>query len=156
MARAPVTYYGREKGNAAAGANPRFRQHRPAEWIPMFDDQTLAAFRTRLLQLREEVLALEKSSEEAGGTVHLDQARVGRLSRMDALQGQAMSLATRERRRIEVQKIDAALRRMEQGEYGYCVNCGEEIAMKRLELDPAAPLCIDCAGRSESPGKSRR
>lgn len=121
----------------------------------MLDDNQLATLRERLVQLREDLLALEKSAEDDSGTVHLDQARVGRLSRMDALQGQAMSRATRERRRVELQKIAAALRRMEEDEYGYCVSCGEEIASARLELDPATPLCINCAGKSEKHGGGR-
>lgn len=115
----------------------------------MLDKDKLAQIKTRLLHLREELRAMDESAADAAATVHLDQSRVGRLSRMDALQGQAMSRATRERRRIETQKIDAALRRIDRGEYGCCVSCGEEIAEKRLELDPAVPLCIKCAGKSE-------
>jgi len=41
--------------------------------------------------------------------------------------------------------VAAALKRIESGDYGYCLNCDEEIAVKRLEIDPAAPLCLDCA-----------
>ena len=82
---------------------------------------------------------------EARAAVELDQTRVGRLSRMDALQGQAMALETDRRRGLELQKIEGALRRLEDGEYGACVRCGEEVEVKRLELDPAATLCFDCA-----------
>ena len=60
-----------------------------------------------------------------------------------------MSLEAKRRRQVELQKITAALQRMEEGEYGYCLRCGEEIAVKRLELDPGAPLCIACASESE-------
>ncbi|NKB49305.1 MAG: hypothetical protein GKS02_08060 [Alphaproteobacteria bacterium] len=70
---------------------------------------------------------------------------MGRLSRMDALQGQEMARAAERRRELEVRKIDAALARIEDGEYGWCVRCGEEIAAERLQLDPAVPICIDCA-----------
>ena len=48
----------------------------------------------------------------------------------------------------QLARIAGALERLEQGEYGYCVNCSEPIAPKRLELDPATPLCVNCAGRS--------
>ena len=75
-----------------------------------------------------------------------DQQVQGRLSRMDALQGQAMAQATIQRRRVEIAQIDAALRRMEAGEFGYCVECGDDIAPKRLELNPAIARCVDCAG----------
>lgn len=116
----------------------------------MFDDSTLAQFRQRLTGLREELQALESTSRDAAETVELDQTRQGRLSRMDALQGQAMSQALLERRQLELQKITGALQRIVNGDFGYCVSCGEAIALPRLELDPAAPLCIDCAGRRES------
>ncbi len=77
--------------------------------------------------------------------VELDQSRVGRLSRMDALQSQAMSVEVERRRRIELERISAALARLETGDYGYCLVCGEEIAHKRLELDATSPTCTDCA-----------
>jgi len=64
---------------------------------------------------------------------------------MDALQVQAMALETGRRREQEIRMIDAALERIEEGEYGYCVSCGEEILLKRLELDPTTPVCVDCA-----------
>ena len=68
---------------------------------------------------------------------------------MDALQGQAMSKERGRRRGLELQKITAALQRIESGDYGYCLDCGELIAIKRLELDPAATLCIACASARE-------
>ncbi|MGB0699030.1 MAG: TraR/DksA C4-type zinc finger protein, partial [Parvibaculales bacterium] len=54
----------------------------------------------------------------------------------------ALELRTRDRQRKLVAKIDSALRRIDEGEYGYCVNCGEEIEADRLTLDPATPFCI--------------
>ena len=98
-----------------------------------------------LLARREELLAVMKSSTGDSRPVELDQSRVGRLSRMDALQGQAMAQETGRRRKNELQRIEAALSRVETGDYGYCVTCGEEISAKRLALDPSTPLCIDCA-----------
>lgn len=77
--------------------------------------------------------------------VELDQCAVGRLSRMDALQGQAMARATAARRAARRQRIAAAFARMDAGEFGYCVDCGEEIAPARLGLDPTVPTCIGCA-----------
>ncbi|MEL0151454.1 MAG: TraR/DksA C4-type zinc finger protein, partial [Rhodobiaceae bacterium] len=65
-----------------------------------------------------------------------------RLSRMDALQQQAMAAETQRRRYRQVLLLDAALQRLDDGEYGYCVNCGEEIEADRLALDPATPFCI--------------
>lgn len=102
--------------------------------------------RERLEQRRAELTALADSAAEGRRPVELDQSRVGRLSRMDALQGQAMALETERRRANELRRIDAALRRVVDGEYGYCLTCGETIGEKRLELDPATPTCVDCAG----------
>ncbi|MCC3304377.1 TraR/DksA family transcriptional regulator [Sneathiella sp. HT1-7] len=98
-----------------------------------------------LLARREELLSVMKASTEGSRPVELDQTRVGRLSRMDALQGQAMAQETERRRKNELQRIDAALARVDTRNYGYCVNCDEEISVKRLSLDPSTPLCIDCA-----------
>lgn len=88
-------------------------------------------------------------AEDAAGldgqkTVTLDQQAVGRLSRMDALQNQAMAQAQARRRQAERQRIAAALQRLDAGEYGYCTDCGEEIAPARLASDPAIPRCLDC------------
>ena len=94
---------------------------------------------------QQELQALAASSADARKPVELDQTSVGRLSRMDAMQGQAMALETEQRRKNELTKIDSALIRMNEDEYGYCLSCGEEISPKRLDLDPAIATCIDCA-----------
>jgi len=97
------------------------------------------------LARQQELQALAASSADARKPVELDQTSVGRLSRMDAMQGQAMALETEQRRKNELTKIDSALIRMNEDEYGYCLSCGEEISPKRLDLDPAIATCIDCA-----------
>lgn len=89
-----------------------------------------------------------ESTAEDRRPVELDQTAVGRLSRMDALQMQAMAQATERRRAVEIARIEAALRRVDGGDYGWCVTCGEAIAPKRLEADPTVPTCIDCASGS--------
>jgi DnaK suppressor protein len=108
----------------------------------------LAAIEARLRARREELLRLTAAHEEESQPVELDQSSVGRLTRMDALQSQAMAAEIERRREAELARIASALERLEQGDYGYCVTCGEPIAPKRLELDPATPLCVNCAGRS--------
>ena len=108
-------------------------------------DIDLDAVRAALIARREELLRVVGSSAEARRTVELDQSRVGRLSRMDALQSQAMSVATDRRRKVELQQIEAALGRIVDGDYGYCAGCGEAIGPKRLALNPTTPVCIDCA-----------
>jgi DnaK suppressor protein len=108
----------------------------------------LAAIEARLRARHEELLRLTAAHEDESDPVEVDQARVGRLSRMDALQSQAMAAEVERRRELELARIESALERIEQGEYGYCVSCGEPIAPKRLELDPATPVCVSCAQRS--------
>ena len=112
----------------------------------MTDPETLAARFVPLLKVeRAELEALSERSADARAPVSLDQQSVGRVSRIDALQGQAMAADAERRRRKRLTMIDAALRRAEDGEYGYCTSCGEPIAEKRLTFDPAAPECIACA-----------
>jgi DnaK suppressor protein len=107
-------------------------------------------YRALLLQRRADLQQVAQTGDEAAATVELDQTRVGRLSRMDALQGQAMSQETRRRREQELRLITAALQRLDAGEYGECVQCGEPIAEGRLAINPAVSLCIRCAeGQAE-------
>lgn len=104
-----------------------------------------ARLEARLVELHED----GRSSGDARAPVALDQQSVGRLSRVDALQMQAMSQAQERRRRCEKGRVEAALLRLDSDDYGYCVACGEEIGLKRLEFDPAATTCIRCAGRAD-------
>ena len=104
-------------------------------------------WRTRLLELRAALLAEEQASAAWRAPVELDQQSVGRLSRMDAMQQQAMANAEGSRRRADIARIDAALKRIEECEYGWCVSCGEAIAHGRLEIDPSAAKCVTCAAR---------
>ena len=101
-------------------------------------------FESKLRDLKTELLSMESGDAERGRPVELDQTRQGRLSRI-AMQGQAMSAAVRKRRADSLRRVEAALARLDEGEYGYCIRCGEEIDVKRLEIDPATPQCHDCA-----------
>ncbi len=109
-----------------------------------------ARIRQRLIELREELQALDETSREAVSTVELDQSRVGRLSRMDALQAQEISKESRRRRQLLLRRIEPALKRLELDEYGWCVDCDEAIAPARLEFDPTCTTCISCAEGRES------
>ncbi|MFT6052212.1 MAG: DnaK suppressor protein [Halioglobus sp.] len=104
----------------------------------------LDAFRETLISLREEIEQLVLTSKEAASTVELDQSKVGRLSRMDALQAQQMAQETTRRRQLQLQKIGTALLRIDAGDYGYCLVCEEEIPAARLGFDPASTHCIGC------------
>jgi DnaK suppressor protein len=109
------------------------------------DDAAIAA---RLRARRAELVEAGVAHEEDRRPVKLDQTRMGRLSRMDALQEQAMAIELERRREVELARIDAALERLAGGEYGFCVTCGQAIEPKRLELDPSTPLCLGCARRA--------
>lgn len=94
---------------------------------------------------KRELQTLSEISKEARDTVELDQQAVGRLSRMDAMQQQAMAEAQERTRRLDLQRIEMAYRRLREGDYGYCLQCDEEIPEKRLEIDPMAEYCVNCA-----------
>ncbi len=109
------------------------------------DERQAARFRAILEARRQELNALSAGSSEARKPVELDQQSVGRLSRQDALQQQAMANAQQARRENELKRIGAALVRIEDGEFGWCAECGEGIALKRLDINPTATHCAGCA-----------
>ena len=106
-------------------------------------------FKATLLALRDELVSIEQTESDANHPVELDQSRVGRLSRMDALQVQAMSCEALRRKKLQAQRVEAALTRIANDAFGMCLECGEEIHPKRLEFDPTFLLCIDCAEAGE-------
>jgi DnaK suppressor protein len=107
------------------------------------------AMKRKLIELRDELERLAATGDASAAVVELDQSRVGRLSRMDAMQAQAMAQASGQRRSTMLREIAAALRRIERGEFGCCEDCGEPIHSKRLEIDPTSRLCIRCASAAE-------
>ncbi len=111
--------------------------------------QEIAHFKALLLQKQQELQAVDELGEEARQAVTLDQQSVGRLSRMDAMQGQAMAQAQNRQRKRELTRIELALTRIDNDDYGFCEDCSEPIAKKRLEVDPAAAFCIRCAEGNE-------
>ena len=106
-------------------------------------------FRKLLQQQREEILEVLDSGKSAAGTVKLDQTSVGRLSRMDALQSQAMLQEATRRREQSLRDIDISLSKLESGDYGFCEECGEQIAEKRLFFSPTVCCCIACSSKLE-------
>ena len=87
-----------------------------------------------------------RRGEEATRPVVLDQSSVGRLSRMDAMQQQAMAQATRTKLRLRLDLTRQAIRGVAAGTYGSCRSCEESIGYARLVAYPEAPLCVDCQG----------
>lgn len=108
-------------------------------------EKQIASLKILLLERQSQLKALDEEGASWRNTVELDQQSVGRLSRMDAMQQQEMAQAEARRRSSDLARIEQALLRVKEDEYGWCAECGEPIAYKRLEIDPAAHLCINCA-----------
>ena len=102
--------------------------------------------RRSLEEERDSLLEIGDATADERRPVELDQQSVGRLSRMDALQVQAMAKALGARRQGRLRRIEAALQRLEDGEYGICMECGVEIPVKRLAIDATILRCVNCAG----------
>ncbi|MEM7256378.1 MAG: TraR/DksA C4-type zinc finger protein [Pseudomonadota bacterium] len=112
----------------------------------MADVAKFSAIISRQLQ---ELESRRQELSDSTATVQLDQSRVGRLSRMDALQGQAMQLETQRRVEQQIKRLNAALLRVDTDDFGYCKACEEPIAEARLEMNPAVLFCIACAEKKE-------
>jgi DnaK suppressor protein len=108
-----------------------------------------SGYQARLDSEMQENLAAIAQAGQAAGTVELDQSSVGRLSRMDALQQQALAKDLLERRKLRQRQLEAALMRVAAGSYGRCCECQEELEPKRLNADPAVVFCAACAAARE-------
>ena len=115
--------------------------------VTAMDKSATNKIRKELLCMKTELEELEDASRDSSATVELDQSRVGRLSRMDALQSQEMALETKRRRDLMLKKIDGALLRIDNGDFGYCFVCGEAIEPGRLAADPTNTRCLACADK---------
>lgn len=107
-------------------------------------------FHDRLVAELQQLAEAIAQAGSAAGTVELDQSSVGRVSRMDAMQQQAMARGLQERLAVRKRKIEAALARIASGTYGRCCQCQAEMEAQRMEADPAAVFCPACATERES------
>jgi len=117
----------------------------------MIDESFVEARRVALCQLKEELLSVVSSAAEGAKPVDLDEP-IGRVSRVDAMQQQKMVAVNRQAAQQRRRLVDAALSRIDEGDFGECLGCGEEIDPRRLEAQPEAPFCIECQGRREAAG----
>ena len=108
------------------------------------DDTSIESIRQQLMRRQLQLRDLEEDSRQTSQPVELDQASVGRLSRIDSMQAQQMALETARRRKDELARIEGALRRIEAGDYGNCFVCGEEIDVRRLTVAPTSTRCVQC------------
>ena len=104
----------------------------------------ISNFKRQLEKMRSDLDDLESTYKASSATVILDQTSVGRLSRMDAMQGQQMALESERRRKEKLLQIKSALNRIEIGTFGYCLGCEKEIVIGRLTIDPTVTRCVDC------------
>jgi len=112
------------------------------------EDQS-EALHEALLALRDTLQKTLRTTSELAQTVELDQAAVGRISRVDALQQQAMAEEQRKRNQLRLRQVAVALQTYEDGDYGDCKKCGEPIGYRRLQAMPESPCCVPCMAEME-------
>ncbi len=128
--------------------------YRPAEDEPFMNDRQLEYFRRKLLTWKEELLTGSKDTIEGlqDGTRNIPDVA----DRASEETDRALELRTRDRQRKLISKIDAALRRIDEGEYGYCDETGEPISLKRLNARPIATMSLEAQKRHERREKVHR
>ncbi len=107
-------------------------------------ESAIESKRLELEQLKLDLAAQLQASADAAKPVKLDQTAVGRLSRMESMQSQAMIQAARQGLVVRISQCDNALESIERGDYGMCRLCEEPISSKRLNAKPEAPFCLEC------------
>jgi DnaK suppressor protein len=112
-------------------------------------EEQIEELRRDLFALRAELSRDVESSADGVRPVDLDEP-IGRLSRMDAMQQQAMAQATRQAAVLRLRLVDTALRRMTNDEFGLCMECEEDVGYARLKARPEALLCVACQEQRES------
>ena len=128
--------------------------YRPVEDEPFMNERQLEYFRRKLLDWKAELLDDSKSTiEELQQTTRNIPDIADRASEET---DRALELRTRDRQRKLVAKIDAALRRIDEGEYGYCEDTGEPISLKRLDARPIATMTLEAQERHERREKVHR
>ena len=128
--------------------------YRPAEDEPFMNDRQLEYFRRKLLAWRDDLLGDSRSTIE--GLQDSSRTIPDVADRASEETDRALELRTRDRQRKLVAKIDSALRRIEQGEYGYCEVTGEPISLKRLDARPIATMSLEAQERHERREKVHR
>ncbi|MEC8039102.1 MAG: RNA polymerase-binding protein DksA [Pseudomonadota bacterium] len=128
--------------------------YRPAEDEPFMNDKQLEYFRRKLLNWKADLLADTRDTIEGlqDGTRNIPDVA----DRASEETDRALELRTRDRQRKLVAKIDSALRRIDEGEYGYCDVTGEPISLKRLDARPIATMSLEAQERHERREKVHR
>ena len=128
--------------------------YRPAEDEPFMNERQVEYFRRKLIRWREDLLEDSRETIEAlqDSTRNIPDIA----DRASEETDRALELRTRDRQRKLVSKIDAALRRIDDGEYGYCEVTGEPISLKRLDARPIATMSLEAQERHERREKVHR
>jgi len=128
--------------------------YRPAEDEPFMNERQLEYFRRKLHDWKADLLADSRDTIEGlqDGTRNIPDIA----DRASEETDRALELRTRDRQRKLVSKIDAALRRIDEGEYGYCEVTGEQISLKRLDARPIATMSLEAQERHERREKVHR
>ena len=113
----------------------------------MTDPQNQEAYRKTLQDSLEEIEDYLTKTEESAEAVSPDKS-LGRLSRMEAMQDQQLILEARRRKKMQKIAVQAALQRIENGQFGACIFCGNAIALDRLEVAPESSTCVNCSAFS--------
>jgi DnaK suppressor protein len=129
-------------------------EYSPAEDEPFMNDRQLEYFRRKLLSWKSDIL--EDSRDTITGMKDQTRNIPDIADRASEETDRALELRTRDRQRKLVSKIDAALRRIEEGEYGYCEITGEPISLKRLDARPIATMSLEAQERHERREKVHR
>ena len=116
----------------------------PRSEMEELSEEEAETLRAQLVKLVTELEGSLRASAASANPVELDQSSVGRLSRMDAMQQQAMAKATRQKAQLRVTQCKAALSAFDRDEYGFCRKCEEPIGYPRLSAKPEAPFCLSC------------
>ncbi|MGB0645839.1 MAG: TraR/DksA family transcriptional regulator [Bradymonadia bacterium] len=116
----------------------------------LLSEGQLNTLKTHLEMLLKELPLQIERARSGSKPVALDQQSVGRLSRMDAIAQQSVSKDGVHRLRLRHAQVLGAIRRMQSGQYGYCIRCDEDIGFKRLNVAPEVPMCIECQAHREN------
>ena len=137
-----------------AAANDAEGIYRPSDGEPFMNPRQLAYFKAKLLKWKDDILL---EAQETLNQLQIDSLREADLTdRASSETDWSIELRTRDRQRKLIAKIDAALRRIEEGEYGYCEVTGEPISLARLEARPIATMTVEAQERHERNEKVSR
>ena len=130
------------------------REYIPTEDEEYMSERQLEYFKQKLLDWKQDILDGSKSTIETMQTETEQQADL--VDRASSEADRALELRTRDRQRKLISKIDAAMRRIDDGEYGFCEHTGEPIGLRRLEARPTATLCLEAQEKHERREKTVR